>query len=351
MIHSRHYNIIVPSIDYNGPVTLLLDLGRRAVELDYEVTVYYLNSYIDSSIIDFNAEVKKLEMSDFKNMKGVVHSTCIKPDFVNFLIRTLNRNVFSVTTIPSFLYEDMKYDYNKWLAWITWRAWSLFSGILDSRVVLSKTMQKYYATVAPSMTNDVIYHSRRADQAIVEVGENVEKIRVQKKNYKYNLVFVAGLRPRKNLIKLIEEVYKFNDVSLTIFGDGPQRKLVEALVDVNTDQVMYLGHDSKAYTYLDLFDALVLPSFAEGLPTVVLEAIQRKCFCLLSDIAVHRELCSLGVGVICDHEKFSDFYQKIKEIKLMSKDAQAIEHLNRSKLKYFDHNNNFDMYQRVFSRR
>ena len=348
MMELKQYNIIVPSIDYNGPVTLVLDLGRRAAELGYKVTIYYLNSYLDTSIVNFHADVKKLQLSDIKEMQGIVHSICIKPDFINFVIRLCNKNVFCLTTIPSFLYEDMKYDYNKWVAWITWRVWKLFAGILDRRVVLSKTMLKYYAKVAPRMSCDVVYHSRRQPALVSLNATNKNLIKEQIGSYDNNLVFVAGLRPRKNILRLIQEVYKYPDVSLTIFGDGTQRLEVEDALKRDTKQIIYLGHDPSAHSYLNFFDALILPSFAEGLPGVVLEAIDQRCLCLLSDLDVHRELCDMGVGLIFNHHTFSNFYMKVVEIKSLGGDNEMVKNLGVIKDRHFDHDLNFTVYEKLF---
>lgn len=344
----KRYNIIVPSVDYNGPVTLVLDLGRRAAELGYKVTIYYLNSCLDTSIVNFPADVKKLQLNDIMELQGIVHSICIKPDFVNFVIRLCNKNVFCATTIPSFLYEDMKYDYSKWVAWITWRVWKLFAGILDKRVVLSNTMLKYYAKVAPRMRCDVVYHSRRQPDLVLLNSNNKSLIKAQTERYDCNLVFVAGLRPRKNILRLMQEVYKYPDVSLAIFGDGTQRLEVERTLKKDTKQIIYLGHDPYAHSYLHLFDALILPSFAEGLPGVVLEAIDQRCLCLLSDLDVHRELCDMGVGLTFNHHTFSNFYAKVTEIKTLGADNEVVKNLGIIKDRHFNHDLNFAVYEDLF---
>ena len=61
-------------------------------------------------------------------------------------------------------------------------------------------------------------------------------------------------------------------------------------------------------------DVLVLPSFAEGLPLVALEAARLGIPCLLSNIAVHREMAALGLGLIFQRHGFRDFRAKAHEI-------------------------------------
>lgn len=350
MMKDKVYNIIVPGIDYNGPVTLLLDLGRRAAELNYKVNIFYIKENLDSKIVDFDADIKKFKLKDINKIHGVVHSICIKPDFINILIKLLNKKVVCITTLPSFLYEDVKYDYGKKIAWITWKAWKLLSGIFDSRVVLSETMKKYYEKVAPTSTFDVIYHSRRQPKTVFLNPDNLKIINEQLNNYENNLIFVAGLRPRKNILRLIQEIYHHPDTSLTIFGDGSQKQEVLNAIDNSSNQIKYLGHDPNAHAYLNLFDMLVLPSFAEGLPGVVLEAIDQNCLCLLSDIEVHEELCQMGVGLTFNHNTFSDFYEMLLKVKSSKRHKNINNIFSEIKDVYFDHNQNFAKYEDLFQK-
>ncbi len=111
------------------------------------------------------------------------------------------------------------------------------------------------------------------------------------------LVCVARLHEQKGLPLLIEAVANLGDereqVELVIIGDGPLRPQLEALLAARglTRQVSLAGWQSAAAVRAALRDAraLVLPSFAEGLPVVIMESL-----------ALHRPVVSTYVAGIVE---------------------------------------------------
>jgi glycosyltransferase involved in cell wall biosynthesis len=69
------------------------------------------------------------------------------------------------------------------------------------------------------------------------------------------------------------------DVAFVVAGDGPQRAILEAQsADLGLDQnVRFLGYRSDSASVLRASDIVVLPSRAEGLPVVLLEALAVGC--------------------------------------------------------------------------
>lgn len=84
-------------------------------------------------------------------------------------------------------------------------------------------------------------------------------------------VFAGRLSEEKGLLKLLD--YWPSGERIVIFGDGPQRALVEKFA---TGAVEFRGPISREVLIANLasFRGLILPSlFAEGIPTVYLEAL------------------------------------------------------------------------------
>lgn len=119
------------------------------------------------------------------------------------------------------------------------------------------------------------------------------------------ILFVGRLIKRKgvdllvdNLIELINQGYKIN---ATIVGDGPLRGELKERVRRNRleDKIVFTGWLAsssidliKQYRNANIF---ILPSYAEGLPLVVLEAMANKCAVIATKVS--------GIPEVVIHER------------------------------------------------
>lgn len=118
------------------------------------------------------------------------------------------------------------------------------------------------------------------------------------------VLFVGRLDPVKGAPLLIEAFARVAadhpDASLTVVGDGPSRALAEAMAqDLGlADRVAFLGFRSQAEVadLLEEADMLVLPSFAEGVPVVLMEAMASRIPVVASLVAGVPELVEEGVS-------------------------------------------------------
>jgi colanic acid/amylovoran biosynthesis glycosyltransferase len=98
------------------------------------------------------------------------------------------------------------------------------------------------------------------------------------------LVSVGRLSPEKGQVLLVEAVGRLRaagvDVELALVGDGPSRPVIEARARELgvADRVQLLGWRSSAEVRRIVAQsrALVLPSFAEGIPIVLMEAMAMR---------------------------------------------------------------------------
>jgi len=102
------------------------------------------------------------------------------------------------------------------------------------------------------------------------------------------LLFVGRLAPEKGVHILIDAVnlLKFDiAVKCRIVGDGPIRAQLEDRVSrlgLN-DEVLFVGRLAQVDEMYDWADVVVLPSFFEGLPSVIIEAFGRGCPVVAAD--------------------------------------------------------------------
>lgn len=117
-----------------------------------------------------------------------------------------------------------------------------------------------------------------------------------------SLVCVGRLSPEKNHIGLLEAISNLRrrgvGCRLTLVGDGPVRAIIEKIIEDSDlfDAVSLVGFLDEDDT-LDVIassDILVLPSFMEGLPVVLIEALAMGKPVIASRVAGIPELIEHG---------------------------------------------------------
>jgi glycosyltransferase involved in cell wall biosynthesis len=115
-----------------------------------------------------------------------------------------------------------------------------------------------------------------------------------------HLLFVGRLAAVKGLPVLLEAmqglIADHPDLRLTLVGDGPERAGLEARAEGLRGHVDFVGYKSQAEVAALLREAtaLVLPSFAEGLPVVLMEALAARVPVVATRIAGVAELVEDG---------------------------------------------------------
>ncbi len=137
---------------------------------------------------------------------------------------------------------------------------------------------------------------------IVHCGVEPERYDKAPENNGKNLLFVGRLAAVKGLPILFQALdillKKHPETCLTLIGDGPDRASLEAQAKPLGDRVKFVGYKSQTEVaqYLNKTDVLVLPSFAEGVPVVLMEAMAARVPVVTTRIAGVPELVEDGVS-------------------------------------------------------
>lgn len=127
---------------------------------------------------------------------------------------------------------------------------------------------------------------------------------VTRKTFGKNVMFVGRLDAVKGVSLLLDAFAavrsNHSDAKLTIIGDGPSRAALEAKAAGLgiADATSFLGYRSQGDVAMLLQEAdiLTLPSFAEGVPVVLMEAMASRIPVIASRVAGVPELVEDGVS-------------------------------------------------------
>ncbi|WP_149846361.1 glycosyltransferase family 4 protein [Paenibacillus sp. 37] len=139
----------------------------------------------------------------------------------------------------------------------------------DKLIVLSQTWKEYFATIVPVTAIEVLYN-----------GVFVKEPFVREQQTAVNALFMGRLGERKGVYDLLQSIQQLKALGVTatfnLAGDGEVEE-VKAIVQQYgiEDRVNVLGwiNGEQKEKLLREADLLVLPSYHEGLPMAILEAM------------------------------------------------------------------------------
>jgi glycosyltransferase involved in cell wall biosynthesis len=132
--------------------------------------------------------------------------------------------------------------------------------------------------------------ARRRIQSVLELPDDVTFIG-----------FVGRLSAEKGLPTLLDAFRTIcaqqAGVCLLIVGDGPMRGELEQYVTLHGLQrrVFFLGTRKRPQLWISVVDVLALPSYSEGMPMVLLEALAANVPIVASDIGGTGEIIQDGI--------------------------------------------------------
>ena len=156
----------------------------------------------------------------------------------------------------------------------------------------------------------------------------------------HRFVSVARLDEQKNLKMMISAFAlfreKYNDYTLTIYGEGPCRKDLEGFIKTKqlTNCVFLPGAKKSVWDLILNAECFVLSSWYEGMPNALLEAMCLGLPCISTRVSGAKDLIKDGQNGLLvdigDEEKMSHYME------LMSKNQQKSRIIGENATKIFD---------------
>jgi len=245
----------------------------------------------------------------------IIHYHGTGPSFFCWIPRIIHKKI--VVTIHSLPWKSDKWDSNAKLFLKLSEKVAVY--VPDKIVVVSKTLQNYlaseYKKSATYIPSGISLPNFHAPDLISQ------KYNLKSENY---IFFIGRLAPEKRvdwLIKAFKELKgKMPSLKLVIAGGSSATvDHVRGLKNLARDdkRIIFTGYVTGQEKEELFSNALlfVLPSYLEGLPIVLLEAMSYRLPCLVSDIPPHREVISEGVdGFLFQSYNFSDFVKKLGKL-------------------------------------
>jgi len=331
----------IPDIP-GGVETHCQELYTRLVALGTEVIIIRRSSYVRDNLKEYKGiQLVDLYSPKKKSLEAIVHTFLavlyalkIKPDLIHFhaigpslLVPFAKLLGFKVVVTN----HGPDYDRGKWGKWakrLLKLGEKLGSSYADSVIVISRKIQNIVQSYNP-MKTFLIYNG--VDKHAVLSHEYLGKYDLTDKSYIFT---AARFVPEKGLHDLIE-AYKLSglDCKLVIAGDADHEdqysRSLKDRASENSNIILtgYITGNELAefFSHALLY---VLPSYHEGLPITLLEALSYGVNVLASDIDANKE-----VGLS------EQFYFKCGDIKGLAGSLVRLSGYNMSESDYKHINN------------
>lgn len=119
---------------------------------------------------------------------------------------------------------------------------------------------------------------------------------------KFRAISVGRLDKNKNVRLQVETVChlldcKMLDIELYIVGQGEEKHFIEKIAGTYLNRnIFFLGYQSNPYPYIKSSDVLLLTSFSEGFPTVLIEAMCLGVPVITAKVGGTEELVKTGLN-------------------------------------------------------
>ncbi len=249
--------------------------------------------YMDLHGIFLNNAIKKIEDSiDIIH----IHSP---------LIPTIYTNRPIITTIHTPMLTDFRHvKINSYFSLLSKISSRIISFPLEKKLLKNS---KIVTTVTDTVANEIKHEYYSSLNNIEVTGNGVDKnkfyFKQSKNTTKKYILFVGRLDKEKGIYDLIETAKFFSDqhnISFLVVGKGREKKkIIKKIKKNNLSEKIELLGQLKQEDLIDIYhksSIFVLPSYHEGLPSVLLEAMSCGVPVIATDVRGNNDLIFHGIN-------------------------------------------------------
>jgi glycosyltransferase involved in cell wall biosynthesis len=170
-----------------------------------------------------------------------------------------------------------------------------------------------------------------------------------------NIVCSCRLSVEKGVLRLInacgrllKENYDFN---LTIIGDGPEREKIQNAILSNdiSEKVTLLGFKKNPYKYLNKCDLYVSPSFTEGFPLSIAEAVILGLPVISTTCNGPKEILKNGeFGMLVENSE-NGIYKGIKDLLDSTELIEYYKQKSKERKVFFNYEKNIRLFEEAIT--
>lgn len=299
---------------------------------DHGITYHSLNVPMERN---FGIATKRLAKIYELEKPDIIHSTLFKSDAVTRLLKN-EYDIFLINSYVNNNYNPLRFEELNYIQGFKMRMVQLYDTITSRKadffISNSETIKKAKsrATYTSQEKIKVIYRGRDTkrylSKDVIESDQVLEELGITYNNIV--LLNVSRLIQRKGQMDLIdalpEIISEFPEVVLLIAGHGNFKETLEKKIDTLelNSNVKLLGRRQDVPELLEVSDLFIFPSYFEGLPGALIEAMLSEKIIVCSNIPENME---------CVDKECALFFERGNSSALASKIIYALK--NKSELK------------------
>lgn len=296
----------------NGPIKVFLTLAKFLRKLEHEVVFWYFDERDGADVSDG----KKISFFQFPGSENfdVVQSVGLRPDlFVRFWRRKIAQP--AITTMENYVEQDLSFEYSPMISKLFSPVWKGATKKHDGFVVLQSHMKAYYENNWGVENPEIIANC--SESILGRINEEVQKTIVEFKNNSNILLGSIGSVTERKGIKQIVRLLKIRrELKWVHFGDGKDLESTKEFAKESgvDDRILFLGKVPDASSYLPLVDLFLMPSYSEGMPLAMLEAVMQKKPCVSTNIDIFKAIFSSYETGQFEPDNIEEFSNVIDEV-------------------------------------